>query len=105
MPELVFPFHTVRLTLENGHVLGEALLFPELSRLARDDQRLDKRLKANLVAQLKGVGVANPKRKPQLFRRASCEAFCCKAMARRRLRRARELLAQIVLFGVELVGA
>src|SRR6516162_5967501 len=39
---------------------------------------------------------------PRTFPMRTKRRFCRKGMARRRLRSARELLAQIVLFGVEL---
>jgi len=48
---------------------------------------------------------ASPQPEPQAqtptFLMRTKRNFCCKSPARRRLRRARELLAQIVLYGVE----
>src|SRR5258707_1300127 len=52
MPQLTFPFHAIWQELENGLILGEALLFPDLSRLARDRDRAGHRLSQNLALRL-----------------------------------------------------
>jgi ATP-dependent Clp protease ATP-binding subunit ClpA len=44
MPEITFPFYAVWRTLENGLTLGEAIRFPEFSRLAKHRDRIAERL-------------------------------------------------------------
>src|SRR4051794_6219678 len=52
MPELTFPYHAVWQELDTGLLVGEALLFPDLSRLARDRERGGPRVARNLALRL-----------------------------------------------------
>src|SRR5437899_27716 len=68
MPEITFPYHAVWQELDSGLLLGEALLFPDLSRLARDRERGGKRVAHNLALRL-------PKEPAgELYRRAAPDA-------------------------------
>src|SRR5262245_13656653 len=67
MPEIAFPYHAVLRTLDNGLVLAEGLLFPEVSRLARTAERGRERLSGNVSAMVTKLPLAD------LHRRGAAE--------------------------------